>query len=172
MAKQHLMASKEWGISKSLNLRLNIHAWHKDADVPDMEREKWPRKSALLRGRHGEKHIVEGLQRTWREAENTNGMASQALHCLTVMTAAPLQALMKMTSNFLLTVLIVFSSLLNEFGWCLVCPQHLGLGMLWGLLNVKTPEWLSLHVLTQWTNADNSLYAHVHDHRKYVDTFV
>ncbi len=107
------------------------------------------------------KNTVEGLQRTWRESENTNGMASQALHCLTVMTAAPLQALMKMTSNFLLTVLIVFSSLLNEFGWCLVCPQHFGLGMLWGLLNVKTPEWLLQHVLTQWTNIDNSLYAHV-----------
>lgn len=37
MAKQHLMASSEWGISKSLNLGLNIH---KDVDVPDMEREK------------------------------------------------------------------------------------------------------------------------------------
>lgn len=40
MAKQYLMASSKWGISKSLNLRLNMHVWDKDTDIPDMEREK------------------------------------------------------------------------------------------------------------------------------------
>lgn len=42
---------------------------------------------------------------------------AQAQHHVPVMTAELSQVLMKITSNSLHTVLIVFSSLLNEYGW-------------------------------------------------------
>lgn len=137
----------------------------------DKEKERWPRKVLYWEKSKGE-NTLEELQRTWGEIKNTNGMASQALYRLTVMTAAPLQALMKMTSNFLLTVLIVFSSLLNEFGWRLGSLQHFSRRTLRRLLNSKKHQNGFYCVCTYWPNTDNSPYVHVKRPLKYLDISV